>query len=322
MHSKWQVSDFFSSFPAGGWSSLQGRAVLLGFDPLSLRLLKEHILQGVSQRPLHIAGSDIKADWVDDQFRSLGLFGNTDSWVIHSPDDAPAAVKEMLLQDDLMLDGRTLAFAAHSESPFIKKLLKKTDTSLVQIEAPRFWETAKLLDFLCSFHHLPLRNDAKQYLLQAVENEFMDLFDACRLIKLNYPESKEVSRPQVEELIGVERLDQFALASDMAKKAWKPFFDRLLSVEGDPERMRQVFGFLQGHLLRLADPSYLKDKARLSQYDKEIQAMGKIWRPNEVKETLRRFTGWELMARTKDPMLLTRLRQARLKVLKGENTPS
>jgi DNA polymerase III delta subunit len=322
MHSKWQIWDFFSSFPAGGWSSLQGRAVLLGFDPLSLRLLKEHVLQGAGPRPLHIAGADVKPDWVDDQFRSLGLFGNTDSWIIHAPDEAPAVAKELLLQDDLLLDGRTLAFAVYSETPFIKKLLKKADTSLVQIEAPRFWESAKLLDFLCSFHHLPLKNEAKQYLLQAVENEFMDLFDACRLIKLNYPEAKEVTRPQVVELVGVERLDQFALATDLGKKSWRPFFDRLLSVEGDPERLRQVFGFLQGHLLKLADPSYLKDKARLSQYDKEIQGLGKIWRPTEVKETLRRLSGWELMARTRDPMLLTRLRQARLKVLKGENSPS
>jgi DNA polymerase III delta subunit len=322
MNSKWQVWDFFSSFPAGGWSALQGRAVLLGFDPLSLRLLKEHLLQGVAPRPLHISGADVKPDWVEDQFRSLGLFGNSDCWIIHAPDEAPAVARELLLQDDLLLEGRILAFAAHGETPFIKKLLKKTDTSLVQIEAPRFWETAKLLDFLVSYHQLPLKNEAKQYLLQAVENEFMDLFDACRLIKLNYPEAKEVSRLQVEGLVGVERLDQFALATDMGKKSWRSFFDRLLSVEGDPERLRLVFGFLQGHLLKLADPSYLKDKARLSQYDKEIQGLGKIWRPNEVKETLRRLSDWEFMARTRDPMLVTRLRQARLKVLRGENSPS
>src|SRR3546814_5683323 len=33
----------------------------------------------------------------------------------------------------------------------------------------------------------------------------------------------------------------------------------------------QVFSFLPGHLLRLADPTYLDGKSRLSQYDKELQ---------------------------------------------------
>ncbi len=323
MHSKWQVWDFFSSFPAGGWSSLQGKVVLQAFDPLALRLLKDHLLQGVAGvgRPHVAAGNELRPDWVEDQFLSLGLFGNTESWIINGVEEAPATVKELFLRDDLILDGRILAFACTSESPTIKKLLKQHSVQHVQIEAPRFWETAKLVDFLCSFHQLPLKLDAKQYLLQAVEHEFMPLFDACRLVKLNHPEAREVSVDQVKELLGVERLDQFALATDMGKKAWGPFFDRLLSVERDDDRYRQVFSFLQGHLLRLADPSYLKDKARLSNYDKEIQALGKIWRPAEVREMLRRFQSWEISAKAKDPMLLTKLRLARLKVLKGERAP-
>lgn len=320
MHSKWQIWDFFSSFPAGGWSSLAGRVVLLGFDPLCLRLMKEHLLQGVSTRPMHIAGADVRADWVDDQFRALNLFGNNDSWIIHGPEEAPAAAKEALLQE-LMLDGRVLVFAGHAEGAFTKKLLKLPETRLVQVESPRFWETAKLLDYLCSHHQLPLVPAAKQYLLQAVENEFMPLYDACRLVKLNHPTAKEIGAAEVRALVGMERLDQFALATDMGKKSWRPFFDRLLAVEGDFDRWRQVFGFLQGHLLRLADPGYLKDKARLSSYDREIQTLAKLWRPGEVKETLRRLQGWEIMAKGRDPMLPTRLRLAQLKVLKGEARP-
>ena len=320
MHSKWQVWDFFSSFPAGGWGTLQGKVVLQAFDPLALRLMKDHLLENVEKanRPVLVDGPELKADWVEEQFLMLGLFGNTESYVVNRCEESNTAVKELFLREDLMLDNRVLAFATMSESPFIEKVLKQDNVHHVQIEAPRFWETAKLVDFLCSHHRLPMKHEAKQYLLQAVEPEFMPLYDACRLIKLNHPEAKEVGLREVQALVGVERLDQFGLATDMGKKAWRPFFYLLLDVEHEPARLIQVFSFLQGHLLRLADASYLKDKARLSQYDKEIQGLAKIWRPREVRETLRRLQSWEIAAKSKDPMLLTKLRQARLKVLRGE----
>lgn len=299
---------------------MTGKVVLQGFDPLALRLMKDHLLLGVDKgsRPILLDGPELKLEWLEEQFLMLGLFGNSESYVINRPDEASAAVKEFLLRDDLLLEGRVLAFALQSESSWAKKLLKQPNVSHVQIEAPRFWETAKLVDFLCSHHALPLRHDAKAYLLQSVEPEFMPLYDACRLIKLNYPSASEVTLAQVQEVVGVDRLDQFALATEMGKKAWKPFFNRLLEVEYDPTRLIQVFAFLQGHLLRLADPSYLQSKARLSQYDKEIQALGKIWRPREVRETLKRLQSWEIAAKSKDPLLVSWLRQARLRVLKGE----
>lgn len=321
MHSKWQIWDFFSSFPAGGWSSLQGKVVLQAFDPLALRLLKDHLLAGVekSARPVLVDGPELRNEWVEEQFLMLGLFGNTESYVVNRPEEAPAGVKEILLREDLMLEGRVLAFATTGETPFIKKLLKTPGVQHIQIEAPRFWEIAKLLDFLCSHHRLPLKHEAKQYLLEAAPQEFMPLYDACRLVKLNYPDAKEVGLREVRELVGMERLDQFALATDMGKKAWRPFLERMLDVEHDSTRLIQVFSFLQGHLLRLADTSYLKDKARLSQYDKEIQTLAKIWRPRDVRETLRRLQSWEIAAKTKDPMLQTKLRLARLKVLQGQS---
>lgn len=318
MHSKWQIWDFFSSFPVGGLSSLQGKVVVQAFEPLALRMMKDHLLEGLEARPTQITGNEVTLEWAEDQFLSLGLFGNSESFLINRPDEMPAASKEFFLRDDLILDGRFVAFAFHADSAYCKKLLKAAEMNHVQIEAPRFWESAKLLDFLCGHLRLPLKLEAKQYLLEAVEPEFMDLHDACRLIKLNYPEATEVKLAQVQELVGHERLDQFALATELGKKSWKAFFDRLLEVEHEPTRLVQVFAFLQGHLLRIADPSYLQGKARLSQYDKEIQTLSKLWRPAEVRQTLRRLQGWEIGAKSKDPLLLSELRLARLKVLKGE----
>ena len=323
MHSKWQLWDFFQSYPKGSWATLSGRVVLQAFDPLSLRLMKDHLLAGVApeSRPKQIAGSDARPDWIEDQFLSLGLFGNSESWIINSPDEMTTAAKDVVLREDLMLEGRALGFAFHNDTAYLKKVLKAPGVSHIQLEAPRFWETAKLVDFLCVLFHLPLNHDAKQYLLQAVENEFMPLFDVFRLVKLNHPESRQVSLAQVKELIDVDRLDQFALAQDMGKKAWRPFFERLLSVEMDFERLRFILMFLQSHLMKLADPSYADGKARLSKYDQEIVTLARGWRPEEVRALLGQLQAWELATRTKDPFLASHLRQALLEAHRGAWAP-
>lgn len=312
MHSKWQIWDFFHSYPKGSWASLGGRVILQSFDPLSLRLMKDHILAGAEPRPRQLVGSDCAVSWVEDEFLALGLFGNTESWIINTPDDAPIAAREALLRDDLLLDGRCLAFAFHADTAFLKKLVKVKELTHIQIEAPRFWETHKLVDFLCTYFRLSLGHDSKTYLQEAIENDFMPLFDACRLIKLNHPDKAQITLKDVQDLIGVDRLDQFALARDMGKKAWVSFFKRLLSIEEDFDRYRGIFAFLQGHLLKLADPSYLEGKGRLSKYDQEIQTLSRGWQPREARDLLQQLQAWEIASKSKDAFLLTDLRQAQL----------
>jgi hypothetical protein len=323
MHSKWQIWDFFQSFPRDSWKTWQGKVVLQAFDPLALRLMKDHLFKALpeTERPHQIGGSDAQMNWLEDQFMSLGLFGQTESWVINTPDDAPLAAREAFLGDALMLDGRVLAFAFHSDTQLLKKMAKLSNVTHVQIEAPRFWETIKLVDFLSAYFQLPLSVDGKQYVLQAVENEFMPLFDAFRMLKLNYHDARQVTAEQVKELIEVDRLDQFALATDMGKKAWRPFFNRILSVETDFERLRAVFNFLHGHLLKIADPSYTQGKDRLSKYDQEIVTLSRGWRPEEARDLLLQLQNWELSCRKKDPMLVTELRKALLLAHKSAWTP-
>ena len=322
MHSKWQLWDFFQSYPKGSWSSLTGRVALQAFDPLALRLMKDHLLAGVTERPKQVVGNEVQASWIEDQFLSLGLFGNTESWIINTPDEAPIAARDILLRDDLLLEGRALALAFHSDTAYLKKFLKLENVTHIQLEAPRFWETAKLVDFLCTFFRLPLGHDSKNYLVEAIENEFMPLFDACRLIKLNHPEKNSITLKEVQDLIGVDRLDQFALARDMGKKAWEPFFKRLLSIEEDFDRYRGLFSFLQGHLLKLADVSYLKDKARLTKYDQEIQTLARGWNQIEVRDLLQQLQTWEIASKSKDSFLLTELRQAHLQSHRNGWKPS
>ncbi len=320
MHSKWQIWDFFQSYPKGSFNDLKGKIVLQAFEPLALRLMKDHLLAGVEEKPKHLAGSDITLSWLEDEFQSLGLFGNTTSYIINNPDDMNQACKDFLLRDDLILDERRLAFAFYSDSPYLKKIMKTTVASVV-LEAPRFWEMEKLIDFLSRFFRLPLDFEAKKLITQAVEHELSSLYDVFRLIKLNYPEKTSIGLNDVKELIDQERLDQFALATDLAKKKYSAFFDRLLSVSFDFDRLRFILSFLQGHFVRVADPSYLDGKARLSQYDKEILALARGWQLEEVKQLLLLLQAWEMDCKMKNSNLQTELRQAYLQSLKGAWKP-
>jgi len=322
MHSKWQIWDFFQSYPRGALSSLEGLVLLEAFDSLSLRLMKDHLVAGAEHKPRLVMGGELSASWVEDEFLTLGLFGNTDSFIVNHPDEASALLKEELLRSDLMLQGRVLVLAFTSESAFLKKALKAAPHAThLKLEAPRFWETAKLVDFLANYFRLPLAFEAKQYLLEAVENDFAPLYSSFRLIKLNFPEASQVTLEQVRELVAVDRLDQFALARELGKKAWPQFFERLLSIEHDFDRYRQLFLFLQSHLAKLADPSYLAAKNRLSKYDQEIQTLGRNWQVREASDCLRTLQRWEIASKAKDPLLLTELRQSHLLALRGAWAP-
>lgn len=321
MHSKWQIWDFFQSYPKGSFNELQRKVVLQAFEPLALRLMKDHLLAGVEEKPKFLAGSELTLTWLEDEFQSLGLFGNSTSYIINNPDEMNVSCKDFLLGEDLMLDGRRLAFAFYSDSPYLKKLLKTQVSSLV-MESPRFWEMDKLIDFLTRFFRLPLDFEAKKLITQAVDHELSSFYDVFRLIKLNYPDKANVSYEDVKSLIDQERLDQFSLATDLAKKKYSAFFERLLSVSFDFERLRFIFSFLQGHFIRLADPSYLESKARLSQYDKEIVALARGWNREELTNLLNTLQTWEMDSKMKNSMLETQLRQAYLQSLKGGWKPT
>ena len=316
MHSKWQIWDFFHSYPRGTFNELQGKVVLQAFEPLALRMMKDHLLAGIEEKPKFLAGNEITMNWLEDEFQALGLFGNSTSYIINNPDEMNINCKDFLLRDDLLLDGRRLVFAFYSDSPYLKKLLKSQVSSVV-MESPRFWETDKLIDFLTRYFRLPLDFEAKKLITGAVEQELSSLYDIFRLIKLNYPDKTSVSYEDVKLLINQERLDQFALATDLAKKKYAQFFERLLSVAFEFDRMRFIFSFLQGHFVRLADPSYLSAKARHSQYDKEIISLSKGWSSPEIVSLLNTLQHWEMESKMKSSTLETQLRQAYLQSLKG-----
>lgn len=314
MHSKWQIWDFFSSYDRDSLKSQEGVLALNTFDPVCLKLVKDYLTRGLDENSLHYKmASEVTKNWIEEEFQTLSLFGNSESFFIHQANDLPADILELI--SSLEITGRFLLLSFENEQTAWKKLLKEKRIPALIIESPRFWEFNKLLDFVCNHLRLPLSYDARNWILEAMENNLGNFYNACCLIKLNYPDAKEVGTAEVKELLTLEKLDQFQMASFVARKKHKDFYQRLIALEGDFEKMRGFFMFMQSHLIKMADPSYLAQKPRLTQYDKDLQSTSKLWKTSELTEEIEKFNRWELLCKKKDSHLWHEIKQAHLRSL-------
>ena len=317
MHSKWQIWDFFSSFQRNYLSSFNGVLALNSFDPICLKLMKDFLTRGSEGRTIHHKlASDVTLNWIEEEFQTLSLFGDSDCFFIHLAQDLKADILDHLSK--LELTDRFLILCYESEGVGWKKLVKDGAIGTLVIEPPRFWELNKLLDFVTNYLRLPLSYEAKSWILDALENNLSVFYNSCTVLKLNFPNSKEVSIDEVKSLFTLDKLDQFSMASLFARRKFSDFYDRLVQLEGDFDKMRGFFNFMQGHLTKLADTSYLAQKPRLTQYDKDLQSTAKLWKSEEITREIERFNQWEIQSKKKDNFLWNDLRQAHLRVIVQE----
>ena len=312
MHSKWQIWDFFSSFKRDYLKTFEGTLAINSFDPICLKMVKDFLTRGADDKVIHYKmAAEVTRAWIEEEFQTLSLFGNSDSFFIHQAQDLNAEMLELI--SNLDVTGRCLILSFENELATWKKLVKEGKIGTLVIEPPRFWEINKLLDFTCAHLRLPLSYEAKTWILDALENNLGTFYNACCLIKLNHPEAREVGINDVKELLTLEKLDQFQLASLLARKKQKEFFEKLVALEGDFEKMRGFFNFMQSHLIKMADPTYLSQKPRLTQYDKDLQSTSKLWKQAELMNEIQKFNRWELLSKKKDSHLWHEIKEAHLR---------
>lgn len=318
MHSKWQIWDFFSSFKRDYLASFNGVLAMNAFDPLCLKMMKDYLNKGTEGRVVHHKlASEVNKNWIEEEFQTLSLFGGADCFFIHQAQDLKAEMLELL--GKLELNDRFVILNYESEGVGWKKLLKDGLIGTLVVEPPRFWELNKLLDFTASYLRLPLSYEAKAWILDALENNLSVFYNTCTVLKLNFPEAREVSVNDVKSLFTLDKLDQFAMASLFTRKKFTDFYDRLVILEGDFDKMRGFFNFMQSHLVKLADTSYLGGKPRLTQYDKDLQSTAKLWKQEEIVQEIERFNQWEIQSKRKDNFLWNELRQTHLRTMNKQN---
>lgn len=312
MLSKWQIWDFFGNVKRDFLETHDGPIALSTFDPVALKMAKDYLLRGAGSRSvLYKMASEVTKSWIEEEFQTLSLFGTQDSFFIHQAQDLNAELLEMITGLDL--SGRFILLSFESENAAWKKMQKEGKVTSLQVEPPKFWEPNKLLDFVCNYLKLPLSYDAKSWVLESLENTLGAFYNAMALVKLNHPEAREVGMKEVQDLLLVEKLDQFALASLFCRKKRLEFFHKIIQLQGDFDKMRGLFMFMQGHLIKVMDPTYLTEKPRLTSYDKDIQSTARLWKPEELRKALEEFNRWEILSKKKESLLWIELKDAYLR---------
>ena len=315
MHSKWKIWDFFSARE----TLIKDKAVrIFAFqtsDPFAFRLLKERYLRNLRDevKPITMMGKDVQKVWIEDNFFSLGLFGNSDSYLILNADQLPKDSKELLLKtNELILDDCYLFFDFEKEDEFVKQLKKSDIAEVIKIEAPAFWEQDKLLDFICSVKSVYLSMEAKRLIIEKLNFDFGSYFNIVTQIDINFPERMNISDHDIASLVASTKIDNFELAELFASKKFKAFYGKLLELESEKE-MGQIFRFMQSHLLKVLDPSFLNAKSKLNKYDRQIMSQSSAWREEPLSKAIKYFGELELLCKTKNPLLKARLQRDKLR---------
>ncbi len=305
MLSKWKIWDYLkkgiqSTVPHGVYA-------MHAHDTFLNPMLKDNLSSGVTFTTLN--ANDITTTWIDSNFKSLGLFGNTDSFCINSADKLSTDVKEMLLNDELLLDGRHLFLIFDKADDFFKKFTSLDFVKGIKIDPPAFWESDKLLDFLAEHLNVQLSFDAKRKILEFVEPTISDFYNILNKLFINF-EHESISLEMLDQLLEKNRLDNFEMANLFGFKKMNIFYRKLIDLDLDYESYRSLFYFLQTHMSKISDPRYIEKKSKPTKYDKQILSQSKVWKPNELVPVMEFLRSLEHKAKTKNSFLTTDIRSA------------
>jgi hypothetical protein len=157
---------------------------------------------------------------------------------------------------------------------------------------------------------LNIDSSVVQYILDSVPNntsEFVQALSKMRRFHVKWSYSGQ-QKELLQELVSKTRVDQFSLASKFSQRNKAFFYKSLIDTELDFDSLRSLFNFMQGHLLKLYDPSYMYKKPRMTKYDKEIDAHSKLWDRKDLLLAVNQFSDFEILAKQKSDLLLTQLR--------------
>lgn len=315
MHSKWKIWDYFKNYKTGIDSS-SGIYAFQVFDPLISSLLRQKFPRELfyDQKLPVFTGKDLSLSWFEDNYQTLGLFGNQESYVITQAETLSAESKEFLLNSDLIMDGRFLILFFDKADSLYKELIKKENVNGIDIQAPAFWESDKLLEFLAELLKVQLSYEAKNIILSYVEHTCLEFHNLLTKLSVNYGD-KSISKEMLAEVIEKNRIDNFELAKLFGHKKMKDFYSLLVELDPDYDDLRSLFYFLQTHMIKVADPSFIYDKKRKTKYDDQILGQSKLWRADELKYALNFLKNIEMQSKIKNPFIKEELRSAYLRAL-------
>ena len=289
-------------FPEFKKMMAKNEGIFLGveaFDPYIERLFV-HFLKKEQHfaSALLVEGKDLTHNWFDQNLASLDLFAVNDPFIIIKAEKLSPELFSYFMEKYAQIS-RKIVFIFSSKSGYFQKLVKKHNDGLfLSIQAPKFWEKEEFFRFLVRTLGMSLSHDAETYLLKSLSEDSSRYIRALNLMRLHFGFNCEgVSLPEVKILIPPECISSFDLADLFCKKQSKIFWKELLEIEASEGDFQEFFGFMQSHLIKLADPTYLKAKKKLTVYDRKILSQAEAWNKRDIHKSLRMFGELQISAK-------------------------
>lgn len=310
MHSKWKLWDFFKANPKSVSPDRKGIYAVSCFDPIIMKLFRDQIPKKYfeDEKINVLLGKELTSSWIEENLKTLGLFGNSESYLVHFADEIPKDAQELLLEEDLILDERYLILSFSGSSDFFKALAQKDSVNGVEIQAPMFWENRELLEFFSNQTGTYLDYQASQKLQDSVEATCSNYLSILEQLKINFG-SESITVEKLDEILSKEKLDQFLLAELFSTRKFTNFYRGLLEVNVDNVSLLRFFAFMQKHMGKICDPSYLDSKKKLSKYDRQILSCSKIWTKPQALRSIEYFKDLEVEAKLNKPFLTQKIRR-------------
>ena len=264
-------------------------------ERLFIHLLKK---ERSFQAAVSVDGKDLGLDWFDRNLASLDLFSANDPFIITKAEKVSEDLFSSFMENYSKIS-RKVVFVFCAKSKYFQKLVKKCDRDLfLSIQAPKIWEKEQFFRFLVKTLGISLSSEVEFYLLKSLSEDSSSYVRALNLLKLHYgPDCREISLEEVKVLVPPESIDSFSMADLFCAKAHRTFWRKLLEIDAQECDFQEFFGFMQSHLIKLADPTYLKGKKKLTSYDRKIIAQKDLWDKREIQKSLRLFGELQIFAK-------------------------
>jgi hypothetical protein len=289
-------------FPEFKKMMAKNEGIFLGieaFDPYIERLFVHFLKKEQSfSSALLVEGKDLTHNWFDQNLASLDLFAANDPFIIMKAEKLSPELFSYFMEKYTQIS-RKIIFIFSSKSGHFQKLVKNyREGFFLSIQAPKFWEKEEFFRFLVRTFGMSLSHDVETYLLKSLSEDSSRYVRALNLMRLHFGLNCEgVSLAEVTNLIPPECISSFELADLFCKKQSKIFWKELLEIEASEGNFQEFFGFMQSHLIKLADPTYLKTKKKLTTYDRKILSQAEGWNKKDIHKSLRLFGELQISAK-------------------------
>jgi len=256
-----------------------------------------------------LTGNELTRNFLEERFLNWSLFSENKPILVLAAESINEKVLDFWLKEEMKVNDQLLILMAQKDQKIFAKLEAKGCVSYTQVEAPKFWEGAKMLDLVLQELSYKMAPVYKEFLLEKLEHSFESFYQALIKIQLLRPEGLAADKNLMDahlallaETVEENKVDFFKMIDTLNQNPRK-FFYGLSKSDRDFDYYLSLALFMQGHFQKSAAPGLIREKTKLNQYDRQILETSESFNAEEKFRLEKIFAEMELMAKLKSERL-------------------